>query len=64
MPKGRSMTLEEIYYIGQTVAVVMTFASLIWIGVQLRHITRETRLASLQWVLVGADSSSVVETGV
>lgn len=47
------MELENIYYIGQTVAVIMIFASLIFVGVQLRQSKRATQMASLQSVLDG-----------
>ena len=40
------MTLEEIYYIGQTVAVVALVVSLVFVGVQIRQNTRATRAAS------------------
>lgn len=40
------MTLEEIYYIGQTVAVVALVLSLIFVGVQIRQNTLATRAAS------------------
>ncbi len=40
------MTLEEINSIGQTVAVVATFASLVFVGLQIRQNTRATRAAS------------------
>lgn len=37
------MTLEEIYYIGQTVAVIAIVASLIFVGLQVRQSARTTR---------------------
>lgn len=40
------MTLENIYYVGQTVAVVAIVASLAFVGVQIRQNTRATRAAS------------------
>lgn len=40
------MTLEEINAVGQTVAVVATFASLVFVGLQIRQNTRATRAAS------------------
>jgi hypothetical protein len=40
------MTLEEIYYISQIVAVVGIFASLVFVGLQIRQNTRATRAAS------------------
>lgn len=40
------MTLENIYYIGQTIAVIAIIASLAFVGVQIRQNTRATRAAS------------------
>jgi len=40
------MTLEEIYYVGQTIAVLAILASLIFVGIQVRQNTRATRSAS------------------
>jgi hypothetical protein len=40
------MTLENIYYIGQTVAVVALVVSLVFVGVQINQNTRATRAAS------------------
>ena len=40
------MTLEDIYYIGQTVAVFAVVVSLLFVGVQIRQNTRATRAAS------------------
>jgi hypothetical protein len=40
------MTLEEIYYVSQIVAVVGIFASLVFVGMQIRQNTRATRAAS------------------
>lgn len=40
------MTLEEIYYISQIVAVVGIFASLIFVGVQLRQNTKALKASS------------------
>ncbi len=40
------MTLEEIYYIGQTIAVIALVLSLVFVGVQIRQNTRATRAAS------------------
>ena len=40
------MSLETIYYIGQTVAVVAILVSLVFVGVQIRQSTRATRAAS------------------
>lgn len=47
------MTLEDIYYIGQTISVVLIFGSLVFVGIQVRQNTRATRMASLQSVLDG-----------
>lgn len=40
------MTLEEIYYIGQTIAVVALVLSLVFVGVQIRLNTAATKAAS------------------
>lgn len=40
------MTLETAYYLSQIVAVIAIFASLIFVGVQVRQNTRATRAAS------------------
>ncbi|MBL4618244.1 MAG: hypothetical protein JKY46_11165 [Robiginitomaculum sp.] len=40
------MTLESVYYIGQTVAVVAIFASLVAVFIQMRHISKQTRQAN------------------
>ena len=40
------MTLEDIYYISQIIAVVAIFGSLIFVGIQIRQNTRATRAAS------------------
>ena len=40
------MTLEEIYYVSQIVAVIAIFASLIFVGVQIRQNTRATRASA------------------
>lgn len=40
------MTLENIYYVGQTIAVVAIVASLAFVGVQIHQNTRATRAAS------------------
>lgn len=47
------MTLEQLYYVSQIIAVVMIFASLLFVGIQLRQNTRATEMASLQSVLDG-----------
>jgi hypothetical protein len=39
------MTLEEIYYIGQTIAVVLILVSIIFVGIQVRQNTAATRAA-------------------
>ncbi len=40
------MTLEDVYYIGQTIAVVALVLSLVFVGVQIRQNTNATRAAS------------------
>ena len=40
------MSLETIYYVGQTVAVVAILVSLVFVGVQIRQNTKATRAAS------------------
>jgi hypothetical protein len=40
------MTLEEIYYIGQTVSVFAIIGSLVFVGIQIRQNTRATQAAS------------------
>lgn len=40
------MTLETAYYLSQIVAVVAIFASLVFVGLQIRQNTRATRAAS------------------
>ncbi len=40
------MTLEELYYLSQIIAVVGIFASLIFVGLQIRQNTLATRAAS------------------
>ena len=62
------MTLESIYYIGQTVAVMAILVSLIFVGVQIRQNTREMKSAAAQAVhenfssfLVAAGSPEVSE---
>jgi hypothetical protein len=47
------MTLEELNYIAQLIAVAAVVASLVFVGVQLRNSTKETQMASLQSVLDG-----------
>ena len=47
------MTLEELYYISQIVAVLAVIASLIFVGVQVRQNRKATEIASLQSVLDG-----------
>ena len=58
------MSLEAIYYVGQTIAVVMIFASLLFVGIQVRQANRATQLAAIdairqerrQVFLAGRDS--------
>jgi hypothetical protein len=40
------MTLEEIYYVSQIVAVVAILASLIFVGIQVRQSVEQTKLAN------------------
>ena len=40
------MTLEELYYVSQIVAVIGIFGSLVFVGLQIRQNTRATRAAS------------------
>ena len=40
------MTLEAIYYIGQTIAVAAILVSLVFVGVQIRQNTKATKAAS------------------
>lgn len=40
------MTLESIYYVGQTVAVVALLASLVFVGLQVRHARQQTEQAN------------------
>lgn len=40
------MTLEELYYVSQIVAVIAIFASLLFVGLQIRQNTLATRAAS------------------
>jgi len=42
------MTLESIYYIGQTVAVIGILASLIFVGVQIRQNTEQSKAAAAE----------------
>jgi len=44
------MTLESIYYIGQTVAVVAIMASLVFVGLQVRQNTKATKASAAQAV--------------
>jgi hypothetical protein len=44
------MTLENIYYIGQTVAVIAIFSSLIFVGFQIRENSAAVRSATAQAV--------------
>ncbi|MBP6014153.1 MAG: hypothetical protein KBA31_18135 [Alphaproteobacteria bacterium] len=49
------MTLEEIYYVSQIVAVVAIFCSLIFVGLQMRAQTRETRYSTMNQILTDYD---------
>ena len=49
------MTLEETYYISQIVAVIAIFGSLIFVGLQLRAQTRETRYSTMNQILTDYD---------
>lgn len=40
------MSLESIYYVGQTVAVLLLLVSIVFVGFQIRQNTRATRAAS------------------
>jgi len=42
------MTLETIYYIGQTVAVIGILASLIFVGIQIRQNTEQSKAAAAE----------------
>lgn len=42
------MTLESIYYIGQTVAVIALIASLIFVGLQMRQQDKQARLEAVR----------------
>jgi len=44
------MTLEQIYYISQIVSVIAIFGSLVFVGLQMRAQTRESRLAAVELV--------------
>lgn len=41
------MTLESIYYIGQTVAVIAIVISLVFVGLQVRHSKQQTERANI-----------------
>jgi len=43
-----TITLEQVYYIGQTVAVVAIIVSLIYLSLQVKQNTRTTRLETVQ----------------
>ena len=49
------MTLEELYYVSQIVAVIAIFGSLIFVGLQLRAQTRETRYSTMNQILTDYD---------
>lgn len=62
------MTLEDIYYIGQTIAVVAIFGSVIFVGFQIRENSSAVRSATAQavhdnygaWYLaLGADDAAL-----
>jgi len=42
------MTLESIYYIGQTIAVIALIASLIFVGLQMRQQNKQDRLEAVR----------------
>ncbi|PHR60000.1 MAG: hypothetical protein COA47_08085 [Robiginitomaculum sp.] len=65
------MTLESIYYIGQTVAVVAILASLAAVFIQMRQISKQTRQANRLaradltlnvWMQTGATNLSMADT--
>jgi hypothetical protein len=47
MKQGAEMTLESIYYVGQTIAVVALVISIVFVGLQIRLNTKATRAASV-----------------
>ena len=49
-----TLTLEQIYFIGQTIAAVAVVASLIYVGLQVKQNTNATQIASAQ-AYVAAD---------
>lgn len=49
------MTLEELYYVSQIVAALMIFASLVFVGLQMRAQTRETRYSTMNQILTDYD---------
>jgi hypothetical protein len=49
------MTLEEIYYVSQIVAALMIFASLVFVGLQMRAQARETRYSTMNQILTDYD---------
>jgi hypothetical protein len=65
------MSLEQIFYVSQTVAALAVVASLLFVGFQIRHSTRATRAQIHQniaagWFSVGpliADNSGVFAAG-
>lgn len=51
------MTLEAIYFIGQTIAAFAIVGSLIFVGIQSRQASRASELASLQVIQERFDGS-------
>ena len=49
------MTLEDIYYISQIIAAVAIFGSLVFVGLQMRAQTRETRYGTMNQILTDYD---------
>ena len=61
------MSLEEIFYVSQTVAAVAIVASLIFVGLQIRHSSRTTRAqihqnVTLGWLALGPMISENADT--
>ncbi len=64
------MTLESIYYIGQTIAVVAILGSLVFVGLQIRDNSRAVRSATAQavhdnygaWYTALAGNEAALET--
>ena len=53
-----SLTLEQIYFVGQTISAIAVVLSLIYVGFQIRQNTTATRIASAQ-AYVTADNEIV-----